>query len=56
MGNSELPGRLQPMWPPRHDEAETEARPGLKYTEAGQSVGQFTALAPSPFPSCSSPG
>ncbi|KAL8571981.1 hypothetical protein ACOMHN_057664 [Nucella lapillus] len=34
MGQSDLPGRLQPMWPPRHQEADVQSRPGLKYTEA----------------------
>ncbi|XP_070180902.1 formin-like isoform X2 [Littorina saxatilis] len=37
LGQSELPGRLQPMWPPpRPDLPDTETRPGLKYTEAEQ--------------------
>nr|KAG5712398.1 hypothetical protein BaRGS_023977 [Batillaria attramentaria] len=30
---TELPGRLQPMWPPKLED-EIETRPGLKYTEA----------------------
>lgn len=35
-GQTELPGRLQPMWPPIGEDNGETMRPGLKYSEAEQ--------------------